>query len=43
VTHFVHISLERWPYQWFFHQRIYRTKAPRNADAADGAMIEKAA
>lgn len=24
ITHLVHVALERWPYNWFFHQRIYR-------------------
>lgn len=26
VTHLVHITLERWPYAWFFRQGIYRAK-----------------
>jgi len=30
VTHAVHHLLERWPYRWFFHQRIYR--APASSD-----------
>ncbi len=28
VTHAAHHALERYPYQWFFHQRIYRVGAP---------------
>lgn len=29
LTHLVHVSLELWPYQHFFRQKIYREKAPR--------------
>jgi peptidoglycan/LPS O-acetylase OafA/YrhL len=28
ASHFVHKALERWPYQWFFRQRIYRSAEP---------------
>jgi peptidoglycan/LPS O-acetylase OafA/YrhL len=26
ATHLVHITLERWPYAWFFRQGIYRER-----------------
>ena len=33
----VHKSLERWPYQWFFRQRIYRSPEAKAA-AADAPV-----
>ena len=37
ASHFVHKSLERWPYQWFFRQRIYRSPEAKAA-AADAPV-----
>lgn len=31
LTHLVHVTLELWPYQHFFRQRIYREKTQRRA------------
>lgn len=31
VTHWAHHALERFPYQWFFHQRIYRVRPASEA------------
>lgn len=38
ISHYVHIALEKWPYQWFFRQRIYRssTERKRVPAGADG-------
>ncbi|KQY14926.1 hypothetical protein ASE23_25845 [Rhizobium sp. Root73] len=27
LSHVAHILLERWPYNWYFHQRVYRTNS----------------
>jgi peptidoglycan/LPS O-acetylase OafA/YrhL len=35
VSQVVHIALERWPYRWYFHQRIYRVADGRSPVAAE--------
>ena len=37
LTHLVHVSLELWPYQRFFRQRIYREKTTAPAPAGGAA------
>ena len=34
ASHYVHLSLEQWPYQWYFRQRVYRDRAPAAAPQA---------
>lgn len=31
LTHVVHRTLERWPYEWVYRQAIYRDKGPRRS------------
>lgn len=47
ATHLAHVALERWPYQSFFRQRIYRApsgeprqRRPRSDDVGNGEQID---